>query len=411
MASRRQTGAVAAHPSAAEALVAAAMSSLADQFPSAITGRSLAEKAGVHYGQLHRHFGSKTAVFAAAFEQLMGDYVDAGVDEQGIPRPLGFRDSPTFWRALTHLMLDRATFEAFRPSSGVLARATLGVQRRRPELNPTQAKAVVALGVSLEFGMLIHRELLGAAVGLRPDEPEVDRCLRVWLGGLYEGSGPLGGIPVASSTSVIRSRDSGWSNTPIGADGVEPTVEQRLVDAGARLLEDRAPSAISGRQLAREAGVNYGLIHHYFGTKDEVLRRAVQLHRDRFFAAYGDERRAPGYFSVCDHTGYVRAMTWAAIDPSLSGADQRFPVMDLLLDKWLTEAVGQQRRVGDAGGGLRGRRDADGVGVVRRPVRASARRRPGRTGTARGPAVASFAASSGDRTRPGRMTRAHDPGP
>lgn len=41
-----------------DALVAAAKTSLADQFPSAITGRSLARSAGVNYGQLHRHFES-----------------------------------------------------------------------------------------------------------------------------------------------------------------------------------------------------------------------------------------------------------------------------------------------------------------------------------------------------------------
>lgn len=340
MASRRQAGALPDHSAAPDALVAAAKTLLADQFPSAITGRLLAETAGVQYGQLHRHFDSKTAVLAAAFESLLHDFDETGTDEAGVPRPFGMRDAPGFWLALTHLMLDRTTFESFRPSTGVLGRAATGLQGRRPELDAEQAKAIIALGVSIELGVWIHRPVLGRAVGLDPDEPAVEQHVRRWLDGLYEGTGPLGGEPTAMGDLPIRPRPADVANSltvSVGSDGL--SAEDRLIDAGALLLEDRAPSAISGRQLARAAGVNYGLIHHYFGTKDEVLRRAVQLHRDRFFAAYADER-APGYFSVCGHPGYVSATTWAAIDPTLSVAEQRFPVMDLLLSRRLEIGTG-----------------------------------------------------------------------
>lgn len=37
----------------------------------------------------------------------------------------------------------------------------------------------------------------------------------------------------------------------------------------------RSPRQVSGRELAQVAGVNYGLIHHYFGTKDNVFAEAV----------------------------------------------------------------------------------------------------------------------------------------
>ena len=35
-----------------------------------------------------------------------------------------------------------------------------------------------------------------------------------------------------------------------------------------------SPRQVSGRELARHAGVNYGLIHHYFGSKDAVFAEA-----------------------------------------------------------------------------------------------------------------------------------------
>jgi AcrR family transcriptional regulator len=57
---------------------------------------------------------------------------------------------------------------------------------------------------------------------------------------------------------------------------------EALVDAGTRLLSERAPSTISGRELADAAGVNYGLVHHYFGSKDAVLRAAIFRMRDEF---------------------------------------------------------------------------------------------------------------------------------
>ena len=335
MASRRQTGALPDHSTAPDALVAAAKKLLADHFPSAITGRMLAETAGVQYGQLHRHFDSKTAVLAAAFEALLRDFAELGTDEAGVPRPFGFPGNSTFWLALTHLMLDRTTFESFRPSTDVLERAALGVRGRRPGLDDEQCKATVALGVSIELGVSIYRGVLGQAAGLDAGDPAVERFVQQWLEGLYQGTGPLGAAPIASSGSIgfARSGDRTGTKVLIGPND-DLAAEDRLVDAGALLLEDRAPSAISGRQLAGVAGVNYGLIHHYFGTKDEVLRHSVQLHRDRFFAAYADER-APGYFSVCGHPGYVRATTWAAIDPTLSAAEHRYPVMDLLLSQRL----------------------------------------------------------------------------
>ncbi len=52
-------------------------------------------------------------------------------------------------------------------------------------------------------------------------------------------------------------------------------VRRSLIDAATRLMAIRSPRQVSGRQLAQYAGVNYGLIHHYFGTKDNVFAEAV----------------------------------------------------------------------------------------------------------------------------------------
>ncbi len=51
---------------------------------------------------------------------------------------------------------------------------------------------------------------------------------------------------------------------------------QRLQDALLRLLRHASIGAISVRQIAAEAGINHGLIHRYFGSKEGLLRAAVR---------------------------------------------------------------------------------------------------------------------------------------
>ena len=52
-------------------------------------------------------------------------------------------------------------------------------------------------------------------------------------------------------------------------------VQRSLIDAALQLMSLRSPRQISGRELAKTAVVNYGLIHHYFGSKDAVFAAAV----------------------------------------------------------------------------------------------------------------------------------------
>ena len=49
-----------------------------------------------------------------------------------------------------------------------------------------------------------------------------------------------------------------------------------LVEAATELFAERGPAATSFRDVAARAGVNYGLIHQYIGTKDDLLRLVVQ---------------------------------------------------------------------------------------------------------------------------------------
>jgi AcrR family transcriptional regulator len=49
-------------------------------------------------------------------------------------------------------------------------------------------------------------------------------------------------------------------------------VVRRLVAAAVELFAKEGPDGVALRQVASAAGVNYGLIHQYIGTKDDLLR-------------------------------------------------------------------------------------------------------------------------------------------
>jgi len=49
-----------------------------------------------------------------------------------------------------------------------------------------------------------------------------------------------------------------------------------LVQAAIELFGSRGPDAVSLREVAAHAGVNYGLIHHYVGTKDDLISLALR---------------------------------------------------------------------------------------------------------------------------------------
>ena len=98
--------------------------------------------------------------------------------------------------------------------------------------------------------------------------------------------------------------------------GREETV-RKLVAAATALFGARGPDAVSLREVAAAAGVNYGLIHQYVGTKDDLLeltlRHVSAVNAEQFAADSVDEVlqrlvRRPGEIS-----DYVRMLCWALL--------------------------------------------------------------------------------------------------
>lgn len=51
--------------------------------------------------------------------------------------------------------------------------------------------------------------------------------------------------------------------------------ERALIDAATVLIAERGPNSVTVRMIAERAGVNHGLVHHYFGSKQGLVRAVM----------------------------------------------------------------------------------------------------------------------------------------
>ena len=61
----------------------------------------------------------------------------------------------------------------------------------------------------------------------------------------------------------------------------KPDIRTAFLDAAERLLIEEGRDGISTRRLAREAGLNHGLVHYYFGTVDNLVLAVFERFTDR----------------------------------------------------------------------------------------------------------------------------------
>ena len=60
--------------------------------------------------------------------------------------------------------------------------------------------------------------------------------------------------------------------------------EEALLDAAERVLVDAGYAGITTRRLAKEAGINHGLVHYYFGSVENLLVQTLERFTKRLVA-------------------------------------------------------------------------------------------------------------------------------
>ena len=131
--------------------------------------------------------------------------------------------------------------------------------------------------------------------------------------------------------------------------------EEALLDAAERLLAGAGYAGITTRRLAREAGVNHGLVHYYFGSNENLLVQALERFTGRLITRqrelygadvpFADKWRTAMRYLVSEDLSYqkiwleLQALAWNNPD-----SKARLARVNAEWRAVLTEAFDQPRR-------------------------------------------------------------------
>ena len=132
-------------------------------------------------------------------------------------------------------------------------------------------------------------------------------------------------------------------------DRAPPPAAVALLQAATELFSERSPTSVSLRQVAERAGVNYGLIHHYFGTKEALLSEVFRASSDKGVRlldaapTLGDALR-----SLSPHQGpgsYMHLLAWVILDGATLDRLEPSPAIDRLqeLDRRPRAGTGREQ--------------------------------------------------------------------
>ncbi|MFY0576978.1 TetR/AcrR family transcriptional regulator [Cystobacter fuscus] len=99
---------------------------------------------------------------------------------------------------------------------------------------------------------------------------------------------------------------------------------EAILEAAESLLRERGPDGVGLQTVARAAGVSHGLVTHYFGTYEalvrEVFQRRARLLADGFWQRMLESREPPDtaqwlelFSPLLQDEGNVRLMAWALL--------------------------------------------------------------------------------------------------
>ena len=113
------------------------------------------------------------------------------------------------------------------------------------------------------------------------------------------------------------------------------------MSAAAELFAARGPDGVSLREIAAHAGLNYGLIHQYVGSKDELLRLVIAQSTSTTAARFAQADGVAEALELLqgpvgtDRPPYPRLLAWAILqgrDPrELAGPSPALPKLIAML--------------------------------------------------------------------------------
>lgn len=261
----------------------------------------------MHHAQIQQMFGSVDELVRTALAIERDRYMeDVFGPRPTLPDPLAIGDHHDFWRAIVHVVLDPGPVDLpALAEDGPVAELTERLGAARPEDDPTIHAALAVALVAAPLGALIFRKPLQRGLGIDGEEwADCWRRLGDRLTAVRDDDRPLP-QPRRESRAAEPAPTRPRPDADPGESSATGSAKQKLVDAAAELLATRLETSVTGRELATAAGVNYGLINHYFSSKGGVFDEALALLHRRFL-----DDVVGTAFALGDHRPFLRA--WAS---------------------------------------------------------------------------------------------------
>ncbi len=274
MSSRRSTRAE-QRAASRMAILDAAISAYGGAGPSGTSLRGVADSAGVTHPLVLQHFGSKDGLVRAVGERLTARVraetaAVGSCDAAGFSRLLrSARDNRSMTKLLIRSALGDIEPDGFPECLGgpwSLPGDEVGSDADRRAKILQYAASSLLLGWLTFDGFIESALRLGSRGRRRRDDAIAFVAADLWaLAAIHD--------PLLESG---RSADN-EQGAREAAPSTEPTTRDALLASAIELFAQHGPASVSIRDIARHAGMNHGLLHRHFGSKDALIAEAIEV--------------------------------------------------------------------------------------------------------------------------------------
>jgi AcrR family transcriptional regulator len=123
-------------------------------------------------------------------------------------------------------------------------------------------------------------------------------------------------------------------------------VSEALIEAAAALASERGSGHVTVRDIATRAGVNATFVHRYYGTKQNLMRAAMQRAQERLAARIAEvpdvvEGAAAIVHATLGERELIATLARATLDGVFADIPAGNAAMAILLERFQREAAGR----------------------------------------------------------------------
>lgn len=324
-----------------ETLVVAARDLFAASGPGAVSIRAVAEAAGCSHTLVGRHFGSKAGLEAAVIDRLAtGLNVlvarQCSDPEWSVATVLkALRDHPSVAKLVLRTALGEFDAAALVRGHNIALCLAEWVEEKRggdPRSPSPTAKMATYVALSTVLGYLALEDFIvhaSRSVAIPIDVRDA-------------------AIVDAAQMIVRRCTDPAFEldwderttkKTDPSLSTSGETGEEALVRAAIDLYAERGPGNVTTRDIADRAGVNQGLIYHYFPSREALIARAIETANRPFAHAMLPAGRVDieGLIRLRpDLTAQVIMARYLLDGGHILDVRRHFPVLDAVLSRYVS---------------------------------------------------------------------------